>query len=319
MLHPLPLSALRAFEAVTRTGSFRAAADDLGLTPGAVSHAIRNLEVSLGTMLFLRDKRSIRLTEEGEILALHAERGFGELQIGIGNVSSRPRPQLLRLHCAPSLAAQWLMPRLSRLLHEVPRLEVRISAGTDYTRFKADDFDADIVYGLPPSEFYSGAPGLQGMVIVPLGTEVVTPLCNPDLAARIRTARSLLGQTLIDSDNKKVRWTDWFAANGLIAPELRGPRFDRSFLSINAAVDGLGVALESTRLAERELASGQLVRPLLGVCEDVVYTGHWLVFPRTKRYAQSLALFSKWLTEELHLELDLSSLDAGAGRRQPGS
>jgi DNA-binding transcriptional LysR family regulator len=189
---------------------------------------------------------------------------------------------------------------LRRLLSEVRGLEVRISAGTDYTRFAADDFDADIVYGAPPPGFYSGAPGLQGMDTVPLGTEVVTPLCSP---------RDLYAQALIESDNKKVRWTDWFAANGLTAPESRGPRFDRSFLSISAAMDGLGVALESTRLAERELASGSLVRPLEGACEDVVYTGHWLVFPRAKRYSRSLMLFSRWVAKELGVETDLFALE----------
>ena len=309
---PLPLSALRAFEAVTRTGSFRAAAADLSLTPSAVSHAIRSLERSIGTTLFIRAGRSIRLTSEGETLTFHVERGFGELQLGIGTISSHG-PQLLRLHCAPSFAAQWLVPRLRRLLQEASRLEVRIAAGTDYTRFVADDFDADIVYGMPPPEFY-GTPGLQGVVIVPLGTEVVTPLCAPELAPRIRTPRSLLGQTLIESDNKKVRWTAWFAANGLLAPEPRGPRFDRSFLSLSAAMDGLGVALESTRLAERELASGRLVRPLQNACEDVVYTGHWLVFPRAKRYSRSITLFSEWIAKELQLELALTAPDVGTGR-----
>jgi DNA-binding transcriptional LysR family regulator len=272
-------------------------------------------------MLFLREGRSIRLTEEGEMLALHTERGFGELQLGISNVASRGRPQLLRLHCAPSLAAQWLLPRLRRLLTDVRGLEVRISAGTDYTRFSADEFDADIVYGAPPPEFYSGATGLQGIYIVPLGTEMVTPLCSPELASAIRTPRDLFAQTLIESDNKKIRWTDWFAANELVAPESRGPRLDRSFLSISAAMDGLGIALESTRLAERELASGRLVRPLDGACQDVIYTGHWLVFPRSKRYLRSLMLFSKWLARELGLEIDLSSLDSGtqhAGPTQSG-
>src|SRR3954468_2664886 len=191
MPRQLPLSALRAFEAVTRTGSFRAAAEDLNLTASAVSHAIRGLEIALGTTLFLRERRSIRLTEEGEMLALHAERGFGELQLGISNISSRGRPQLLRLHCAPSPAAQWLLPRLRRLLTEVPGLEIRLAAGTDYTRFAADEFDADIVYGAPPPELYSGAPGLQGVDTVPLGTEVVTPLCSPEVAPAIRTPRDL--------------------------------------------------------------------------------------------------------------------------------
>jgi LysR family transcriptional regulator, glycine cleavage system transcriptional activator len=302
----LPLTALRAFEAATRTGSFRLAADDLGLTPSAVSHAIRGLERDLGTMLFEREGHSIRLTPEGETLMRHVERGFGELQLGVGSVAAR-RPLLLKLHSAPSFAAQWLVPRLGRLLEECEGLELRIAAGTDYTKFLADEFDADVVYGAPASDLHGG------LAVVPLGTEVVTPLCAPSLAPAIRNARDLFDQVLIESDSKRIRWPAWFAANGLPAPPPRGPRFDRSFISISAAADGLGVALESTRLAERELASGRLVQPLKGVCEDVVYTGHWLVFPRAKRYARSMVLFLGWLTRELGLDIAAEELDAAGG------
>lgn len=310
MPYHLPLTALRAFEAATRTGSFRSAADDLGLTPSAVSHAIRGLERDLGTLLFEREGRAIRLTPEGETLMRHVERGFGELQLGIGSVVSR-RPQLLKLHSAPSFAAQWLVPRLGRLLEEAQGLELRIAAGTDYTKFLADEFDADIVYGAPPADAYGGT-GHQAVIVLPLGTEVVTPLCAPAMAVRIRSARDLFAEVLIESDNKRVRWPAWFAANGLAAPAPRGPRFDRSFISLSAAADGLGVALESTRLAERELASGRLVQPLAGICEDVVYTGHWLVFPRARRYARSMVLFLSWLTRELGLDINLDELEAAA-------
>ncbi|GAA0600276.1 LysR substrate-binding domain-containing protein [Craurococcus roseus] len=293
----LPLSALRAFEAAARTGSFRAAAEDLGLTPSAVSHAVRSLEDSLGSALFLREGRSIRLTPDGETLVGHVERAFGELRLGIGAVSARG-PQLLRLHSAPTFAANWLAPRLRRMLQDCAGLEVRISAGVDYTRFVADEFDADIVYGLPSPELQSGPPQ-RGVVVLPLGTEVVTPLCAPELAAGIRSPHDLLRHTLIESDNKRVRWPAWFAANGLPAPEPRGPRFDRSFLSLSAAADGLGVALESLLLAERELAAGRLARPLEGACEDVFYTGHWLVFPRAKQHLRPLVAFRKWIAAEL--------------------
>ncbi len=119
--------------------------------------------------------------------------------------------------------------------------------------------------------------------------------------AAARTAAALLDHALIESAVKKVRWPAWFAANGMIAPEPRGPRFDRSFLSLRAAMDGLGVALESTRLAERELAEGSLVRPLEGICQDVVYTAHWLVFPRARRYARSVVIFAEWMALQLGL------------------
>jgi DNA-binding transcriptional LysR family regulator len=306
----LPLSALRAFESVTRTGSFRAAAADLSLTPSAVSHSIRGLEQMLGTTLFVREGRAIRLTGEGETLMHHVERGFGELQLGIGNISAQG-PRFLRLHCAPSFAAQWLVPRLRKLLVETNRLEVRIVADTNYTRFVDDKFDADIVYGASPSYLY-GTSGQQGVVVLPLGTEVVTPLCAPEVAVRIRTAQNLMSETLIESEVKKVRWPAWFSANGLLAPEPHGPRFDRSFLSLSAAADGLGVALESMLLAERELASGRLVRPLAGICEDVTYTGHWLVFPRAKRYSKSIAAFVDWLARELQISIDFARLDLEA-------
>src|SRR5271166_4613931 len=153
MPRQLPLSALRAFEAASRTGSFRAAAEDLGLTPSAISHALRGFEKQLGAALFIREGRAIRLTPEGETLMRHVERGFGELQLGIGSIVGRG-PHMLRLHCAPSIAAQWLVPRLRGLLAEGRGLDVRIAAGTDYTRFVNDEFDADIVYGAPAAGFY---------------------------------------------------------------------------------------------------------------------------------------------------------------------
>jgi LysR family glycine cleavage system transcriptional activator len=308
---PLPLSALRAFEAAARTGSFRTAAEDLSLTPSAVSHAIRGLEQTLGAALFLREGRSVRLTGDGRTLMRHVERGFGELQLGIGSVSAQA-PRLLRVHSAPSFAAQWLLPRLRRLLKEVEGLELRLAAGTDYVRFlPSDEYDIDIVYGMPSPDLY-GTAMHQNLIVLPLGTEVITPLCAPGLATEIRTPRDLLRQTLIESEAKKVRWPAWFAANGHIAPQPRGLRFDRSFLSLSAAADELGVALESTRLAERELASGRLVQPLRNKCEDVVYTGHWLVFPRPMRYSQPLVLFVGWLAAELGIELDLEALDGPA-------
>jgi len=303
----LPLSALRAFESAARTGSFRLAAAELGLTPSAVSHAIRGLESQLGAALFAREGRSIRLTPQGETLITHVERGLGELRLGISAVAARG-PERLRLHCAPSFAAKWLVPRLKRLLAECRGLEVRIDAGADYTRFRGDEFDADIVYGAPRPEYY-GTQAFQALVVLPLGTETVTPLCAPSLAAAIRSPQDLLGQTLIESAVKKVRWTDWFTANGLIAPRSNGPRFDRSFLSLAAAAEGLGVALESLRFAERELADGRLVRPLAGRAEDVTYVGHWLVFPRARRYAPALRLFVDWLGRELGVPLELTALD----------
>ncbi len=303
---PLHLPALRAFEAASRCRSFRQAAAELHISPSAVSHAVRRLERELGVSLFVRDGRPMRLSAEGETLMTHLERGFAELTRGVAAVSSRG-PQLFRLHCAPSFAAQWLGPRLPSLVAKHPSLELRLAAGTDYSRFAADEFDADIIYGLPRQ---------TGLEVIPLGEEVVTPLCTPGMAARFARAEDLLAAPLIESDNKTLRWADWFAANGLAAPATRRARFDRSFLAIAAAADGLGVALESMLLAERELAAGRLVRPLDGGAVDPSYIGHRLVFPRNTRRGP-LAVFIGWLQAELAAHGQLLPKLHAAGNSSP--
>jgi LysR family transcriptional regulator, glycine cleavage system transcriptional activator len=292
MLQQVPLSFLRIFEAAGRTGSFRAAAAELNLTPSAVSHAIRKLEQVLGIALFDRDTRNVRLSYEGEALMRHVSRAFDELRRGMEVVSTRG-PRLLRLHCAPSFAAQWLTPRLAGFMKHHPGVELRLAAGTDYTRFTSDEFDADIVYG---------PPRVEGLVVVPLGEETITPMCAPELAETITTPADLLNHVLIQTDSKQIQWSDWFTANGLIAPPPNGSRFDRSFLAIAVATQGLGVALESTRLAERELASGRLVMPLERTSIPVRYVGHNLVFPRHVRQRQPLRTFAEWLLAELGVE-----------------
>ncbi len=290
MLNKIPLSVLRSFEAAGRCGSFKLAADELGLTPGAVSHAIGKLEDALGVALFTRTTRAVALTQDGETLMTHMARAFHDMRQGLERVSSRGQ-RLLRLHAAPSFAAQFLAPRLPRFLDANPGVDIRLAAGTDYARFKNDEFDADIVYGALPV-----APGL---LAIDLAEETVTPLCSPAVAAGIHAPADLLTQKLIHSDNKLIRWSDWFSANGIKAPAPHGLRFDRSFLAIGAAVDGQGVALESTLLAGRELAQGRLVAPLAGIARDLTYIGHHFVYPRARQGSQLIECFLSWLLREL--------------------
>ena len=187
----VPLSTLRVFEAAARRRSFQAAATELSLSPSAVSHAIRKMEDSLGVVLFERSGRNVRLTPEGEALMGHTERAFEELRRGLELVSTRT-PHLLRLHCAPSFAAQWLTPRLARFFAEQPKVEVRLSAGTDYASFDTDEFDADIIYGLPRQE---------GLVVLPLREETVMPLCAPHIADAVeRLSQTLAGDAATDRE-----------------------------------------------------------------------------------------------------------------------
>ena len=290
MLKNVSLSAVRAFEAAARNGSFRAAALELHLSPSAVSHAVMNLEQALGTMLFQRTGRAVRLSPDGETLMRHVGVAFEQLRLGVESVTHRGS-QLLRLHSAPSFAAQCLAPRLARFLAANADIGVQLAANTDYPTFGSDEFDAGIVYGPVRGE---------GLETVSLGEETVTPLCSPQLGTRLRTPEDLFRLVLIQSDRKQVRWPDWLSENGLAAPPGgSGMRFDRSFLAIAAAADGLGVALESTRLAERELASGRLVAPLIGSTRNIRYVGHHLVYPRAGSKRRTVRVFAEWLVAAL--------------------
>jgi DNA-binding transcriptional LysR family regulator len=285
MLAHVSLPAVRAFEAAARRGSFRAAAAELNLSPSAVSHAIVKLEKTLGVTLFERNGRSMALTINGETLMHHVRNAFDELRRGLESVSAQG-PQLLRVHSAPSFAAAWLTPRLPAFLLQHPGIELRLAAGTDYTRFTGDDFDVDIVYGPVRGD---------GLATIDLPEETVTPLCSPALARSITSPADLLRANLIHSDNKQVRWNHWFSINGMSAPAPQGIRFDRSFLALAAASDGLGVVLESTMLAEREILAGRLVAPLAGLAQDVRYVGHRIVFPSFNHQRRIVRSFVEWL------------------------
>lgn len=301
-MRPSSLLAVRAFESAARLGSFRAAAEDLNLSPSAVSHAIRKLETDLSVQLFRRSGRMVQLNPAGENLLRHVARGLEEIEHGMSVVAGRTS-NLLRLHCAPSMATQWLMPRLRRLTGEAG-IEIRLSAGTDYARFVNDEFDADIVYGPAPRE---------GLLVLPLGEETVAPLCTPEMARRIETPADLKACPLIESWSKRVRWADWFERNGLSAPIPSGPRFDRSFMAISAAADGMGVTLESTRLAERELARGDLVQLLLNRAHEIRYVGHYLTIPPRARKNAAVRSFLAWLATELHVTLEVDAEPGLAG------
>lgn len=285
------LTALRIFEAAGRTASFAAAASELDLSPSAVSHAIRKLEETAGVQLFTRSTRTIALTAAGRVLLDHVQRGFEEMQRGFQQAAPAPTVMPLRLHTAPSFGTQWLMPRLARFIADNPGINLRFSADIHYANFDNDDFDIDIVYGEPANGRHER---------LPLVIEELTPLCSPALARTITAVQDLYAQPLIQSSGQSVRWGGWFSANNLATPADFALAFDRSAMSIAAAVDGLGVVLESTLLAERELASGTLVAPLRATTTTVRYVGHYLVYPRRQHQHAAFMQFKAWLLAELN-------------------
>ncbi|MER2298478.1 MAG: LysR substrate-binding domain-containing protein [Pseudomonas sp.] len=285
----VPLPSLRIFEAAGRTCSFVEAAKELDLSASAVSHAIRKLEAAAGVSLFIRSTRHTELTSEGTVLLEHVQRGFKEMNRGL-TLATAEAAVPLRVHSAPTFASQWLVRRISRFMQQYPQIDLRISASTDYATFDNDDFDLDIVYAAVPPTHHE---------TTPLCIEELTPLCCPALAEQIRHPKDLYDHLLIQNDGQAVQWKGWFAANDLPMPSKFALAVDRSSISISAAVDGLGVIIESDLLAARELAQGNLVSPLRGVSRSVRIAAHHLVQPRRSRQPEAVSRFTEWLFREL--------------------
>lgn len=290
------LNSLHVFDAAARHLSFKDAASEINLSPSAVSHAIAKLERELGVLLFDRHGRILELTDNGKTLHGSVAEGLTLVRSALNLVAGR-QASVLRLHAAPSFAAQWLTPRLHHFLASNPGMEVQIAADADYSRFTDDQFDADIVYS--PLQ-------IDGLVSHPLGEERIRPMCAPALAERIHGPTDLLRYALIHSTLKSVSWDDWLSANGVEPARGSTMRFERSFMAISAAANGIGICLESTLLAQDELASGRLVVPLEGFTEDPIETCHYLVYPQRNAARPIVKSFKNWLLGELAENSDIA-------------
>lgn len=242
---------LRTFEAVARHRSFRLAADELSITPSAVSHQIRHLEAHFGRELFERHHRRIEPTASGQRLFEQLGRLFDALDMACREVALPDGEQVLSLHCAPSFAVKWLGPRLAEFRRQHPDISLRLTTGSDPVDLgSAREIDLWIAYGRAHP-----APGIE---VVDLGEERIVPLIAPTLMPDARNPPKLASLTLIESQLSSVTWTEWFTLNGWPPTQTAKLSFDRAALAISAAVDGMGIALESARLAERELRNGEL-------------------------------------------------------------
>lgn len=287
------LKAIQAFEAAARLTSFAAAAEELRLTPSAISHQVRALEREVGLPLFHRLHRTVHLTDAGRRYAERIGEAFGILETATRGIDRTVKADILTIHSAPSIAAQWLMPRLSRFSVLHPEMDVRLNASVESVDLSAGTADFDIRYGtlLP-------APNVAVMLF-PEETMVVA--CTPQLMdgdRPIREPADLARHTLIQSEVNLITWRDWLDANGLShIATTRGPRFDRTFMTINAAVDGLGVALESRLMLQRELDAGRLVLPF-GMRGPKLIC-HSLSYLKAKANLPKMRAFRDWMTAEL--------------------
>jgi DNA-binding transcriptional LysR family regulator len=285
-----PVANLQAFEAVARRRSFALAATELHLTASAVSHQVARLESQLGVRLFERSAHGVRLSTAGELYlsrvggALSAiAAATDDLRQGVGNS--------LYVHSAPSLASLWLMPRLRAFAQAYPDITLNLSAAHTHSDFALGQADVDIRYGVPR---------WPDLVVEPLFEERVVPLASPSFikAHRLKRIEQLLDVPLIQSNVSIVQWPDWFAKFAVKhAPQRFAVRFDRAQMSLDAASQGLGVALESATIAGRYIAERKL-RPVFDLDNAIKVKAHFAVYPTRHAKRAPVEAFLTWLHRE---------------------
>ena len=285
-----PFVNLQAFEAVARRRSFALAAAELHLTASAISHQVARLESQLGVRLFERSAHGVRLSAAGEQYlsrvggALQAIRAASDdLRQGVRNS--------LYVHSTPSFASLWLLPRLPSFAQAYPDIALNLSAAPTHSDFGLGQADLDIRYGVPQ---------WPDLVIEPLFEEQIVPLASPAFirAHRLKRPEQLLDVPLIQSNVSVVQWSDWFKAHtNKRAPERFTLRFDRAMMSLDAAAQGLGVALESYTIAGRHMAEGKL-KPILSLEKAVRVKAHFVVYPARHAKRAPVEAFLSWLHGE---------------------
>jgi DNA-binding transcriptional LysR family regulator len=281
---------LLAFEAVARRRSFALAAAELHLTASAISHQVARLEAQLGVRLFERSAHGVRVSSAGQ---QYLERVGGALA-AITAASDDLRQGVsnsLYVHSAPSIASLWLMPRLRRFAQAHPEITLNLSAAHTPSDFALGQADIDIRYGVPQ---------WPDLVVEPLFEERVLPLASPAFIRqnRLRRPEQLLGLPLIQSNVSVVQWPDWFAKfTSLRAPDRFAVRFDRAQMALDAATQGLGVALESATNAGGHLQERKL-KPVFGMDKAIRVKAHFAVYPARHARRPPVEAFLAWLHHE---------------------
>ena len=288
----LPLNALRTFEAAARHQSFLKAADELAVTPGAVSRQIKALETELGLRLFERFNRAVRLTAAGERLAEGVRQGLGVLQAAVGEAQGA-RAGPLAVSVMHSLAARWLVPRITDFQQRYPDIQVMVSASDFAADLVRDPIDIAIRFGTGP---------YPGYAVTQLIATRMFPVCSPRLLETqvLREPRDLAHALLLADVHvtpDETTWRHWLEAAGV--PEIdanRGLQFSNTYLAIEAALAGRGVALAQEAMVVDELAAGRLVR-LFDLAIPGTH-GHSILTLPEKAELPAIRRFRAWLIEQ---------------------
>lgn len=288
-----PLTALRAFDAAARHMSFAKAAEELSVTPAALSFQIKSLEEHLGAPLFLRLNRAVELTEAGKTLAPGTAAGFQTLAAAWRAVQRLQDEQTLTVTAGPAFTAKWLAPRLYEFAQAHPEIELRFSASLKIMDFARDAVDVAIRFGAGEnSDLWS----------MPLAEEWVCPVMTPALAEQYPTPESLTKAPLIFDDSisflePKCDWDAWFQAMGIDFKADHGPRFSQADHAIDAALAGVGVVLGRRALVVKDIDEGRLCMPF----PKAIRTGARFTFlcPKGTQDRPQVRAFREWILREI--------------------
>ena len=299
MLRHIPgLQSLKAFDASARHLNFTRAAAELNVTPAAVSHQIKELEEAIGVPLFQRTSRHMQLTRQGQVLKPAIADALEGITRALQKLRQVENPTQVRVTVSPSLAANWLVPRLDRFLESVPGADVRIDVSSEPLDFDREDIDVAIRFG-------DG--NYPGLVVEKLFHDTLFPVCSPELlkgGKKLREPKDLLQFTLIhlDWEAQGAVWPNWrmwmLAAGVKDFNDTRGLHFSQTSLALQAAIDGNGVALGDSTLVGDDLASGRLVKPFELSLRSPAQFAYHLITRRDTAERPMTKAFRNWIIAE---------------------
>lgn len=295
-----PLNALRAFEAAARHLSQTRAAEELNVSPGAISHQIRALEALLGIALFERKVRAIALTPAGKLLYPGVQSGFLRIREAVAGLARGTNERVLVVSTPPGLTSKWLAPRLYRFASAYPDIDTRISSSLTNADFTTDGVDVAV------RNLAVDAEADPALVMERLVTLSFVPVCSPKLIeihGPLQTPAALARMPLIHDDTLINRarvptWADWFEAAGVDGVDVsRGLRFNSADHALDAAAEGAGVLLAHDLLAYDELRTGRLAVPVERRLPSS--RAYYFVCPKRRIDAPQVQAFNRWVKQEL--------------------
>ncbi|MDP3650780.1 MAG: LysR substrate-binding domain-containing protein [Rhodoferax sp.] len=300
-----PLNALRAFEAAARLGRMTAAADELAVTPGAISRQVQQLEAHLGLRLFEGSKNKPLLTPAARTLLPALTAALDSIEAAVRTVRDTDSGTL-DVSCFSTFTVKWLIPRLFDFHARYPGIEIRLQTAGHLGDLERERCDLAItVEASTPTQ-------PPATTTLPLFPERLGPVLTPELAARtgLRTPDDLAGQTLLQSKTRLNAWAMWAQAHGCAAPAPTGPVFEHYYFTLQAAVAGLGICVAPWHLVADDVQAGRLLAPL-GFCDS----GYQYVAKRSSQRNKKLDLFCAWLqAQATQAPLPLTAATLGAAR-----